>query len=227
MMLRSHPTASPPGHASRTADSRVHVLAMKTLCTLVLALAVATPALADFPFKKKPQEFTTRRPNEVAETLRSGTPVQRNDLALELGILAPGPSNSITKTRLSLCGFQPHRGASGDASSGIGKLRVARRFSACDSTYVVVFDKAPKSEWRHVQTVRLPTRSQRPAISFAELIQTGVSEILVHHEITSDSGRVTQQNFVILKMLHGRIEVVLRRSRAQRNHADQPHPRRN
>ena len=81
--------------------------------------------------------------------------------------------------------------------------------SECDSIYIVVFDKAPKSEWRHVQTVRLPSRAQRPEVTFAELIQPGVSEILVHHETSRDSGSVQQENFVVLKMLHDRVEVVL------------------
>ena len=81
--------------------------------------------------------------------------------------------------------------------------------SECDSTYIVVFDKAPKSEWRHVQTVRLPSRAQRPEVTFAELIQPGVSEIVVHHETSRDSGSVQQENFVVLKMLHDRVEVVL------------------
>jgi hypothetical protein len=79
----------------------------------------------------------------------------------------------------------------------------------CDSTYIVVFDKAPKSEWRHVQTVRLPSRAQRPEVTFVELIQPGVSEIVVHHETSRDSGSVQQENFVVLKMLHDRMEVVL------------------
>lgn len=81
--------------------------------------------------------------------------------------------------------------------------------SECDSVYVVVFDKAPKSEWRHVQTVRLPARSQRPEVTFAEVIHPGVSEILVHRETTRDSGGAQQEDFVVLKMLHDRVEVVL------------------
>ena len=60
-----------------------------------------------------------------------------------------------------------------------------------------------------MQTVRLPSRAQRPEITFAELIQPGVSEILVHHETTRDSGGAQQEDFVVLKMLHDRVAVVL------------------
>ena len=79
----------------------------------------------------------------------------------------------------------------------------------CDALYLVVFDKASKSEWRHVQTVRLPARTRPSEISFAELIQPGVSEIVVHGETTLDTGVITQQDFVVLKMVGNRIEVVL------------------
>src|SRR5277367_4430714 len=67
---------------------------MKILYTSVLMVALAATALADLPFKKKPQEFTTHVPADVANALRGGTPVQRNDLALELGMLAPNPSGA-------------------------------------------------------------------------------------------------------------------------------------
>jgi hypothetical protein len=79
----------------------------------------------------------------------------------------------------------------------------------CDSLYVAVFDKAPKSEWRHVQTVRLPSNTQRPEVSFAELIQLGVSEIVVHKETTRDSGGAQEQDFVVLKLIDDRLEVVM------------------
>ena len=41
--------------------------------------------------------------------------------------------------------------------------------------------------------------TQRPEVTFAELIQPKVSEILVHHEISRDSGSVQQENFVSLE----------------------------
>ena len=63
---------------------------------------------------------------------------------------------------------------------------------------------------------------QRPEITFTELVQPGVSEIGVHHETSHDSGSVQQENFVVLKMLHDRIEVVLDTTERQRNHARQP-----
>jgi hypothetical protein len=188
---------------------------MKSLGRFVLILSLAATALAELPFKKKPQEFKTRVPAEVAETLRSGTPAQRNDLALELGILAPNPSNAATKASSPCVDFHHVEERPVTLRAGSENVVLLADSSECDSTYIVVFDKAPKSEWRHVQTVRLPSRAQRPEVGFAELIQPGVSEIVVHHETTSDSGSAQQENFVVMKMLHDRIEVVL--DAAERN----------
>jgi hypothetical protein len=186
--------------SSDSALSRGQCLEMRLLHTLLLVLlALCGTALADFPFKKKPQEFTTHKPDDVAQTLRNGTPVQRNDLAQELGIFAPNPSSAAVKPSSPCVNF----------SAEAKNMVLLADSSECDSTYVAVFDKAPKSEWRHVQTVRLPARAQRPEVSFAELVQTGVSEILVHHENTRDSGSARQDDFVVLKMLHDRMEVVL------------------
>ena len=182
---------------------------MKILCTSVLILALAATAPADFPFKKKPAEFTTHKPSDVADTLRSGTAVQRNDLALELGILTPNPSDSATKSNSPCVNFHHVEERSVTLRAGYENVVLLADASECDSTYIVVFDKAPKSEWRHVQTVSLPSRAQRPEVSFAELIQPGVSEIVVHRETTRDSGSAQQESFVVLKMLHDRMEVVL------------------
>ena len=182
---------------------------MKLVFASIFILALAATAFADLPFKKKPAEFQTRKPNEVAETLRSGTAVQRNDLALELAILAPNPSNAATKSNSPCVDFSHVEERPVTLRAGAENVVLLADSSACDSIYVVVFDKAPKSEWRHVQTVRLPARAQRPEISFAELIQPGVSEIVVQHETTRDTGSAEQENFVVLKLLHERIEVVL------------------
>ena len=172
-------------------------------------MALAAAALADFPFKKKPQEFQTHVPAEVAETLRSGAAVKRNDLALELGIFAPNPSNAAAKSTAPCVTFHHVEERPVTLRAGSENVVLLADSTECDSTYVVIFDKAPKSEWRHVQTVRLPSRAQRPEVTFVELIQPGVSEIVVHHETSRDSGSVQQENFVVLKMLHDRIEVVL------------------
>jgi hypothetical protein len=182
---------------------------MKIVGASILMLALAATSLADLPFKKKPQEFTTHAPGDVAKTLRSGTPVQRNDLALELGILAPNPSNPAVKSNSPCVDFSHIEERPVVLHAGSENVVLLADSSACDSSYLVVFDQAPKSEWRHVQTVRLPSRAQRPEISFAELIQPGVSEIVVHRETSRDSGSVQQEDFVVFKMLHDRMEVVL------------------
>ena len=172
-------------------------------------MALAAAALADFFFKKKPQEFQTHVPAEVAAMLRSGAAVKRNDLALELGIFAPNPSNAAAKSTAPCVTFHHVEERPVTLHAGSENVVLLADSTECDSTYIVVFDKAPKSEWRHVQTVRLPSRAQRPEVTFVELIQPGVSEIVVHHETSRDSGSVQQENFVVLKMLHDRIEVVL------------------
>ena len=183
---------------------------MKFGSVIILAIVLSAAARAvDLPFKKKPQEFTTHKPEDVAQTLRSGTSVQRNDLALELGILAPNPPGTATRPNSPCMNFNHLEERTVRLRAGAENVVMLAESPECDSFYVVVFDKAPKSEWRHVQTVRLPSRTQRSEISFAELIQPGVSEILVHRETTRDGGSVSQQNFVVLKMLRDRIEIVL------------------
>jgi hypothetical protein len=182
---------------------------MKSFFLPILLLSLAATAVADFPFKKKQQEFTTHKPDEVAQTLRNGTPVQRNDLALELGIFAPNPSKPGSNSNSPCVTFHQVEERPVTLRAGAENVVLLADSSECDSTYVVVFDKAPKSEWRHVQTVRLPSRAQRPEVAFAQLIQPGVSEILVHHETTGDSGGAQEEDFVVLKMLHDHVAVVL------------------
>jgi hypothetical protein len=182
---------------------------MKSFCTFILILALASVALADFPFKKKEQEFKTHVPADVANTLRSGTAVQRNDLALELGIFAPNPSSAKAKSSAPCVDFHHVEERPVTLHAGSENVVLLADSSECDSAYVVVFDKAPKSEWRHVRTVRLPSPAQRPEVSFVELVHPGVSEIVVHHENTVDSGGAQQEDFVVLKMLGERLEVVL------------------
>jgi hypothetical protein len=183
---------------------------MKIFCTSVVLLALATAAFADLPFKKKQQPFATQSPSYVAHTLDQGTPSQRNDLALQLGILAPNPSKPGTYSNSPCVNFH-HLESRPEVvlRAGAENVVLIADSTECDSTYIVVFDRAPKSEWRHVQTVRLPSHAQRPEVTFSELIQPGVSEIVVHHETSRDSGSVQQEDFVVLKMLHDRVEVVL------------------
>jgi len=182
---------------------------MKHLFICITAVAFFSTAHAELPFKKKPQEFLTRRPGETAQTLRNGTPVQRNDLALELGILAPNPSGTGAKSNSPCTDFNHVEEKPVTLRADADNVVLLAESTACDSLYVVVFDRAPKSEWRHVQTLRLMARTQPPEVSFAELVQPGISEILVHKEITSDSGNVREQDFVVLKMIRDRIETVL------------------
>lgn len=182
---------------------------MKLACTSILLLALCSTALADFPFKKKPQEFVTHKPEDVAKTLRNGTPVQVNDLATELGIFAPVPASSAAKPNSPCVNFTHVEENPVVLRAGAENVVLLADSSECDSTYILVFDKAPKSEWRHVQTVRLSAHRQPPEISFVELIEPGVFEIAVHHEITLDSGSAQQENYVLLKLLGDKVEVVL------------------
>jgi hypothetical protein len=57
--------------------------------------------------------------------------------------------------------------------------------------------------------VRLSWPVEHPEVSFAELVQPGVSEVVVRHETTRDSGSAQQENFVVLKLLHNRLVPVL------------------
>lgn len=182
---------------------------MKILYMSVLVLAMAGSAIGELPFKKKQQDFVIRKPDEVAHTLQNGTAVERNNLATELRIFAPNPSKPGTDSNSPCVNFHHMESRPVVLQSGAENVVLLADSSECDSTYILVFDKAPKSEWRHVQTVRLPANAQRPEVSFVELIQPGVSEILVDKETTRDSGTTQQQDFVVLKLVGDRIEVVM------------------
>jgi len=135
--------------------------------------------------------------------------VQRSQLATDRGIMTPNFSSPAVKSN-----------APGDKFDHVDERRVRLRTDAenaviiagsgeCDSTYIIIFDKVRKSEWRQLPTVRLAARIQRPEVSFAELIQPGVSEIVVHRETTRNSGSARQEHFVVLKLLHDRLVPVL------------------
>jgi hypothetical protein len=183
---------------------------MKICCTLLLLVCFTAVAFAQVPFlKKKEKESKTYEPDAVANTLRSGSAVQRSQLATELGIITPNFSFPATKSDAPCVNFDH-----------VDKQRVRLRTDAenaviiassgeCDSIYILVFDKVQKSEWRQLPAVRLAARTQRPEVSFAELIQPGVSEIVVHRETTRNSGNAQQENFVVLKLLHNRLVSVL------------------
>lgn len=182
--------------------------AMKILWTSVLVVSLVATACGDFPFKKKAQDFTTHTPSDVAQTLRNGTPMQRNDLALELGIYAPDPSNPAAKPNSPCVDFTHVDEHPVTLRAGAENVVLLADSSGCDSMYIVVFDIAPKEGWRHVQTVRIPARSKRPEVSFGAFIQNGIFEILVRRETTLDTTGAMQENFVLFKMLHDRMGVI-------------------
>ena len=182
---------------------------MRILLASALIIGVVAQVAAELPFKKKQQPFTTHSPSEVAHTLDEGLAEQRNELALELGIFAPNPSKPGTNSNSPCVSFRHMASRPVVLRSGGENEVVVADSSQCESTYIVVFDKAPKSEWRHIQTVRISSRLQQPEVSFAELIQPGVSEILIHHDRTLDSGAAIEEDFVVLKLLHDGLRVVL------------------
>jgi len=175
----------------------------------VLVLALVLPVSAQFPFGKKDKEFQTHEPDTVAGMLRTGNPTQRSQLATELNIMAPNFSDAETKSNAPCVSFDrvdEHQvRLRPDAANSV----LVADSGECDSTYLIVFDKERKSEWRHVQTVPLSSHIRPPEVSFAELVQPGVSEIVVHRETTRESGSAQQENFLVLKLLHNRLVPVL------------------
>jgi hypothetical protein len=183
---------------------------MKIFYTSVLVVYFVVVSFAQVPFlKKKDQDFKTREPDAVAGTLRSGNPTQRSQLATELEIMAPNFSDPAAKSNAPCVSFnrvdERRVRLRADADNAV----IVADSGECDSTYLIVFDKERKSEWRHVQTVRLSWHIQHPEVSFAELVQPGVSEVVVHRETTRDSGSAQQENFMVLKLLHNRLVPVL------------------
>jgi hypothetical protein len=183
---------------------------MKIFCTSVLLVYFVAVSFAQVPFlKKKDQDFKTHEPDAVAGTLRSGNPAQRGQLATELDIMAPNFSNPAAKSNAPCVSFdhvdERRVRLRADADNAV----IVADSGECDSTYLLVFEKERKSEWRHVQTVRLASHRQPPAVSFAELVQPGISEVMVHRETTHDSGSAQQESFVLLKLLHNRLVPVL------------------
>jgi hypothetical protein len=188
---------------------RSHMNWSRGLLLAFLVVALVMPVSAQFPFGKKDKEFQTHEPDAVAGTLRGGDPTQRSQLATELAIMAPNPSDQAAKSNAPCVSFDrvdEHQvRLRADADNAV----LVADSGECDATYLIVFDKEKKSEWRHVQTVRLSSHVQHPEVSFAELVQPGVSEVVVHRETTRESGSAQQENFVVLKMLHNRLVPVL------------------
>ncbi len=182
---------------------------MKIFCTCVLLICFVAASSAELPFGKKDKGFQTHEPDAVAGTLRSGNAVQRSQLATELEIMVPNFSTPAARSDAPCVSFdrvdehQVRLGAEADNAV------IVANSTECDSTYLIVFEKEKKSEWRHVQTVRLSALVQHPEVSFAELVQPGISEVVVHRETTRDSGSAQQENFVVLKLLHNRLLPVL------------------
>ena len=181
---------------------------MKVSLSYFLLFCLVTASSAELPFHKK-EGFQTHDPDTVATTLRSANPTQRSQLATELDIMAPDFSNPAAKSSAPCVSFDrvnEHKvRLRADAENAV----IVADSGECDSTYLIVFEKEKKSEWRHVQTVRLSSHLEHPEISFAELVQPGVSEVVVQHETTRDSGAAQQQNYMILKLLHDRLVPVL------------------
>ena len=155
------------------------------------------------------KDFKTHEPDAVAGTLRSGSATQRSQLATELNIMAPNFSDPAAQSNAPCVSFDRVDERRLRLRADADKAVIVADSGECDSTYLIVFDKERKSEWRHVQTVRLSARAQHPEVSFAEVVQPGISEVMVHRETTHDSGSAQQENFVVLKLLHNRLVPVL------------------
>ncbi len=182
---------------------------MKFPLTILLLFCFVARSPAELPFAKKDKDFQTRNPDAVANTLRNSNPTQRSQLATELGIMSPNPSDPAAKSNAPCVSFDrvdEHQvRLRADADNAV----LVADSAECDSTYLVVFEKEKKSEWRHVHTVRLASHVQHPEVSFAELVQPGISEVVVQRETTHDSGSAQQENYTVLKLLHDRLVAVL------------------
>ncbi len=181
---------------------------MKICCTVLLVACFTAVSFPQVPFLKK-KDKDSHEPDMVVETLRSGSAAQRNQLATELGIMAPNSSSPTAKSNAQCVNFEHVDERRVRLGTDSDNAVIIAESSECDSTYIIVFGREQKSEWRHLPTLRLATRVQPPEISFAELIQPGISEIVVHREITRDTGSAQQENFVVLKLLHDRLVPVL------------------
>jgi hypothetical protein len=181
----------------------------RRLLIALFVLSFVLPLPAQFPFGKKDKEFQTHEPDAVAGTLRGGNPTQRSQLATELSITAPDFSNPAAKSSAPCVGFDRVDERQVRLRADADNAVIVADSGECDSTYIIVFDKERKGEWQHVQTVRLSAHIKPPEVSFAELVQPGVSEMVVHRETTRESGSAQQENFVVLKLLHNRLVPVL------------------
>ncbi len=188
---------------------RFHMNWSRSFLLALLVLSLVQSLTAQFPFGKKEKEFQTHEPDAVAGTLRSGNPTQRSQLATELNIMAPNFSDAAAKSTAPCVSFDQVNERQVRLRADAANAVIVADSGECDSTYLIVFDKERKAEWRHVQTVRLSSHVQRPEVSFAELVQPGVSEIVVHRETTRESGSAQQENYVVLKLLHNRLVPVL------------------
>ena len=183
---------------------------MKILGTWLLMACFTVLSFAQIPFlNKKDKDFKIHDPGAVVATLRSGSDVQRSQLATELGIMTPISTNTAAKSNSPCVNFDHVDERQVRLRAGAENEVIIAGSAECDSAYVIAFEKAPKSEWRYLSTVWLAARARPAEVSFAELVQPGVSEIVVHRETTRDGGNAQQENFVVLKLLHDRLVPVL------------------
>ena len=175
---------------------------------LLLCLAVAAHAQLHIPLLKKDKD-KTYDPDTVAGTLRNADAKARNDLAAELRIMAPDPSNPSAVSDAPCTTFNQVDEKKLRLRPDADNALIIAYSSQCDSTYLIAFEHENKAEWKHLHTLRLASRIQKPEISYADMVEPGVSEILVHRETTRDTGGTEQENFVVIKLLHDRLVPVL------------------
>lgn len=176
---------------------------------LLLCLPWIAPAQMHLPLKKKDPDTKTHNLDKVVETLRGGEKPALNDLATELHIMAPDPSNPSAVSDSVCNSFSQVEDKKLRMKQDAQDAVIVAYSKDCDSTYFIAFEEANKSGWRHLSTLRLSSRVQKPEVTYAEILRPGVSEVLVHGAITRDAGSVQQANFLVLQLWHDRLRSVL------------------
>lgn len=143
-------------------------------------------------------------PERIAEILKSDQEAAKRDLAKRLSIVddsgQPIPSDlqydSVSLTYAVL-----------EAPGPQAILQVDCQ--GCWWTFIVVLDESPENVWRHLTTLEIGGKYEKPKVSFLSVVSAQEKQIVLRrNEVFSGTG-MWQYNLTVLKLHCGNLEAIL------------------
>lgn len=147
-------------------------------------------------------------PQEVRHHLMEGNKEQKRGLSERLGLSLPrgarwgNPEISCQE----FTSVEIHRVV---LESPGPQFVLLARSSDCEFQFLMVFQERHQGEWVHVATVPFLAIRWEPEILFLELIRSGESEVIIRNRPTDTGTGMLQRNVTILKLIDGRLRVIL------------------